>query len=1155
MAILKTCVATAKQKPDVSELLSNSLFENATDYSPPLVNSKASLTSVLEEMNRSRTIDCDISANRNKVSSASTYVLVMEDNKLVGIFTERDVVLLTAVQQDLSSLIISDVMTQELVTIRDTELYDSSAIQKILYQNQIHHLPILSEWDSVIGVITADGLQSSLEQMTLLQKFSVHEVMYTHITTAKPSVSVAEVAQLMAFQDVSSVVISQPVMVGHNRIEQPLGMITERDIFQFQMLGLDLKKLSAESVMSYPLLPLSPQDSLWQAYHSMIARYVSRLVVTDDRGHLIGILTLSNLLQMSNPPETYDSVENLNKRLCKLWQDNAYLLQQSNTKLRYKVQEDSKSLQNIQERFRSTFEQAAVAIAHISLDGHFLAVNQRFSDLIGDCNPQWLPPPFVDFLQLNEKVYFQDQVQGLLEGRFESFTRETHLIDHHSSLWVNMFVSLAYQSNGEPDYLIVVLEDIRERKLLETQLRSAERKMRIIFESIRDVVVVCTLQDGKISDVNVAPTRSENDPNNLVVIETVQAFWRNDPSRHWLSSTQKVLLTGQTLEVEYSLTIKDKLLWFLATVSRMTDDSVLWVARDISERKQAELELLAEKELAQVTLHSIGDAVITTDIRGNITNLNPVAEQMTGWTTAEVRGRDITETLILVNEKTRETVENPIKVAIRTKEIVMLPSHTLLVARDGMDYPIEDSAAPIRNRLGQVVGGIMVFRNATDSRDLCKKLSWQATHDPLTQLINRRHFDQILLDSWQAAHQNDHQHVLCFLDLDQFKIVNDTCGHAAGDELLCQVAQLFQANIRATDTLARLGGDEFAILLHQCPIERGLAIAENLCKEMQEFRFSWVNKIFSLGVSIGIVLINQDSPTVDNILSMADAACYAAKAKGRNRIQFYENNDAALLQHRGEQQWSVRIKEALELNRLCLYGQVIEPTTEMSPSHQVCEVLLRMIDHKGMVVTAGAFIPAAERFHLVSELDRWVISQFLQEYESLKQCNQTSDSPIQFMINLSGASIGDEQFLQFLKSQLLMHPEAAAQICFEVTETVAITSLEEAVRFMQQLKELGCKFALDDFGSGMSSFGYLKALPVDYLKIDGSFVLEIMEDAGTSAIVEAINNVGHIMGMKTIAEYVKDSGVRQKLNSLGVDYVQGFGIAKPKILQECFSLP
>ncbi len=564
-----------------------------------------------------------------------------------------------------------------------------------------------------------------------------------------------------------------------------------------------------------------------------------------------------------------------------------------------------------------------------------------------------------------------------------------------------------------------------------------------------------------------------------------------------------------------------------------------------AERERMEGALFQEKELALVTLQSIEDAVITTDATGLIKYLNPVAEELTGWSLAESLGLPLAQVFRIVNEMTRKPEENPVEKALRSGQMIEKTNHTVLITRNGNELAIEDSAAPIRTPDGQIIGAVMVFHDVTQTRHIARLLSWQASHDALTGLVNRSEFENRLEQTVSSAKTSKGQHALCYLDLDQFKIVNDTCGHVAGDELLRQVTTLFQTNVRSSDTLARLGGDEFGILLNHCPLEPAVWIANTLREAVQKFRFVWQDKTFNIGVSIGLVVINADTQQMNSVLSAADAACYIAKNKGRNRVHVYQADDVDLAQQHGEMQWVARITQALEDNRFCLYYQPIVPVTQPESLEEHCEVLLRLVDETGNLVSPMAFMPAAERYNLMQAIDRWVICTV---FASLGHCYQ-SLTPTQeclYAINLSGASINDDQFIDFVCEQFALHQIPPKAICFEITETIAITNLGKAADLIRSLKEFGCRFALDDFGSGMSSFAYLKNLPVDYLKIDGSFVKHIVEEPIDLAIVEAINQIGHVMGIKTIAEFVENDAILEKIKALGVDYAQGYGIGKPQ---------
>ena len=569
----------------------------------------------------------------------------------------------------------------------------------------------------------------------------------------------------------------------------------------------------------------------------------------------------------------------------------------------------------------------------------------------------------------------------------------------------------------------------------------------------------------------------------------------------------------------------------------------------ISQRKQerdkALKELFEEKERAQVTLESIGDAVITTDIHGKIDYVNAVAENLTGWSQEEAEGHPVEHVFRIINEITREKSVNPVERCINEGRIVELANHTVLICKDGSEIAIEDSAAPIRNQAGELIGVVMVFHDVTESRKLSQQLIYQARHDALTGLINRREFEERLEHSIDQARINQYDHALLYMDLDQFKVVNDTCGHAAGDELLRQITSLLQSQMRKHDTLARLGGDEFAVLLEYCGPDEARNVAQGLCDAVESYRFTWEGNNFVVGVSIGLVPINKSSGSLGVVMSIADSACYAAKEAGRNRIHSYVEDDTTVAQRHGEMRWVSRITQGLEDNNFTLYRQDIMPIGKNSASGEHYEVLIRMKDEEGALAMPNSFLPAAERYNLMPKLDRWVINTI---FEWLSDSNSALDNLEMCSINLSGHSVGDEKFLQYTINLFEKYNIEPSKICFEITETATIVNLTSATRFIRALKKKGCRFALDDFGSGMSSFLYLKNLPVDFLKIDGGFVKDITHDPMDLALVRSINDIGHVVGMKTIAEFVENEEVLKKLKILGVDYAQGYHFGQPKEL-------
>ncbi len=577
-----------------------------------------------------------------------------------------------------------------------------------------------------------------------------------------------------------------------------------------------------------------------------------------------------------------------------------------------------------------------------------------------------------------------------------------------------------------------------------------------------------------------------------------------------------------------------------------TVDFYSMIARDITERKRLEQRLSEEKERAEVTLGSIGDAVVRTDARGVIEYLNPVAEQLLGCRSADLAGHPISSVVALVHETTREPIENPVETCLREKRVVGRSNLSLLVRPDGREFAIDDSASPVTNNEQDIIGAVLVFHDVSRARTLARQLAHQASHDHLTGLVNRHEFERRVGRALTRAQQEAVTHALCFLDLDQFKVVNDTCGHVAGDELLRQLASALQKKVRRRDTLARLGGDEFGVLLEHCPPGQATRVAHELLETVQEFRFVWEGKPFALGVSIGVVPITADTESLANVLRDADAACYAAKERGRNRVHFYEPNDATMALRQGEMQWVSRITSALEEHRFRLYGQPIVPLVPHAAERPRVEILLRMVERDGTLIAPGAFIPAAERYNLMGAVDRWVVREVTALYARHRAAGW---KPIA-SINLSGASLGDPTMLSFVRDQLVRNEVPPESLCFEITETAAIANLALAAHFIRDLKSLGCWFALDDFGSGMSSFAYLQNLPVDSLKIAGAFLRHIENDPVEYAMVEAINRVGHVMRLKTVAEGVESLETLETLRKIGVDYAQGYAIGEPIPMEE-----
>ena len=689
-----------------------------------------------------------------------------------------------------------------------------------------------------------------------------------------------------------------------------------------------------------------------------------------------------------------------------------------------------------------------------------------------------------------------------------------------------------------------------ERRGAEDALRKSEVKFRGLFESMMEGVYQ-TSRDGRILVANPAFVNlmGYGSAEELAGVPVEALYWYPNDRETFV---RRVESEGELRNEEYVLRRKDGSMLVVMDSSRVVRDSAGRITgyegtvTDITERKKAETAVFQAKERAQVTLQSIGDAVITTDSEGRIDYMNPVAESLTGWENREAQGRLIGDVLSVVDESSRESAESPVARCLREGRMLGLAEHTVLVNRRGQELAIQDSAAPIHDRAGNLIGAVMVFHDVSKERRLHRALHYQASHDALTGLINRREFENRLTAAVENTRQETGgRHALLYLDLDQFKLVNDTCGHPAGDQLLKQITAVLQSRVRSGDTLARLGGDEFGILLQSCSMDQALRIAESLRQAIHDYRFIWQDGVLEVGVSIGIVEITKETPTVANVMSAADVACYSAKDLGRNRVQLYRPDDVPE-RHR-EMHWISKLARACDESRFELFFQPIVPIGATVNEREHFELMLRLRDETGALVTPAEFIPAAERYNVMPSIDRWVVRQAL---DRLVHRIGSGVKPFTIAVNLSGTSLNDERFLEYLIQELSNSELAAGAMCFEITETAAIANLSNVVYFMRELKARGCHFALDDFGSGLSSFMYLKTLPVDYLKIDGQFVENVTRDRVDRSMVEAISQVGKTMGIQTIAERVETPEVLAELARLGVGYAQGFHIAVPRSTKE-----
>ncbi len=682
-------------------------------------------------------------------------------------------------------------------------------------------------------------------------------------------------------------------------------------------------------------------------------------------------------------------------------------------------------------------------------------------------------------------------------------------------------------------------------------LRESEQHFRTLAESIDGAII---LHRGTILYCNPAACAitgySEEQMVGLAVTDLVVAGQRKQEKRRLEARLHGRMRDDRRHELQI-VTRDGQVRWLDvsgALISYRGRPAILNACFDITGHKRIEMNLQREKERVQVTLESIGDGVVATDLHGRIEFLNAVAEELTGWPAPEARGRFLGDVLALIDENTRQPLENPATECLNRGCRLVLAGHAVLVPRGGeKEHSIEVTASPVRGHDHEMVGVVLALHDVTELRGLARRLAYQANHDALTDLENRREFESRLEDLVASARLAGTHHALCYVDLDQFKVVNDTCGHIAGDALLRQLSAVVRGSVRESDTLARLGGDEFGLLFRDCDPATASVLAQKLRDVIRDFRFVWEGMVFDVGCSIGVVLISPDSPDHSELLSLADSACYLAKEHGRNRIHIHRPNDVALLRQQGEMRWMQRIQRAVEENRFSLYVQRIAPLGAHEPLPGPSqEVLLRMIDEDGRMVLPSQFLTAAERYRLMPAIDRWVVHEVARAMQREARAGRARTT---YSVNLSGQSLSEDGFLQHVTGVIDAYGVDPECLCFELTETAVITNLAMGRRFISVLRGRGCRFALDDFGSGLSSFAYLKNLPMDFLKIDGQFVRAMFTGRLDRAVVEAINDLGRVVNMRTIAEFVETEQLYHAVRRMGVDYAQGNYIEMPHPLR------
>jgi diguanylate cyclase (GGDEF)-like protein/PAS domain S-box-containing protein len=796
-------------------------------------------------------------------------------------------------------------------------------------------------------------------------------------------------------------------------------------------------------------------------------------------------------------------------------------------------------------RLRTLTEAIPQLVWTCAPDGSCTYLSPQWRQHTGAGEPEQLGYAWLDVVHPDDRVRMMQDWKRSLQT-LEVYDTDTRLRGADGEYrWFKQRAVPLIGPYGRVEQWIGTSTDITDIMQARQDLANSEARYRILFEQAAVGIVQLSL-DGRILRANPRLCAMLGyGPDELVGLSFRDITHPEDLALD--EETLRLLLAGEIASYarEKRYLRKDGTPLWVRVESSIAREGLpcepyrISVVVDISERRLAEEALFQEKERAEVTLHCIGDAVITTDTKAAVTYLNPVAERLTGWSLDEARGQPLPLVFRIIDEENRKPVPDPVHRCLREGRVTGLPEHTVLVSRFGEEHAIDDSAAPIHDRSGDVLGAVLVFHDVSETRRLSRQLQHDAAHDALTGLVNRREFERRLERAVASARRHGLEHALCYFDLDQFKLVNDTAGHAAGDALLKQVKSLLAGKFRDRDTLARLGGDEFALLLDNCRLDEACRIAEIIVATFRSWRFPWKDRTFHVGASAGVAAIDRGCESAAQALSQADVACYTAKENGRNRVHVYRGDGVKPSSHHARMILAATLNDALNENRFRLFAQPIVPLNgEEGPARN--EVLLRLQDGSGAIILPDTFIPAAERYGMMARIDRWVIDN------ALRVCAATGGARAgaELSLNLSGDSLSSEDLAEFVLQAFRAHGVRPDAICFEVTES-AIRNLDNALKFIGEMRRHGCRIALDDFGSGQSSFHYLRTLPTDYLKIDGAFVRNIDEDEQNEAMVAAINDVAHKLGIATIAEYVEDMPTAERLCRIGVDYGQGHAFGRP----------
>lgn len=932
-----------------------------------------------------------------------------------------------------------------------------------------------------------------------------------------PDRPLSEVIRLMEQHAISSVIVAEK--------NRPVGIVTERDVVRIAYEGLDPSAFSVSQQMTSPIITAPSSVGFHDAYHLLIEHQIRHLVVVDEDGDLIGGVSESEI-RKNLGFEYFAGLQHLTNIMT--------------TELKT-LRPDSKVFEAVALMYESQTDCVVVEVDQrpggIITERDVVVLVQQQKALSSLTLREVMASPVRTYPIRKSASHASDMMSDLGirrlvvtsdDGKIEGLITQHDILKGLSRKFFDYYKGIIVQQAGE-------------LQLAERQLSHKGVVLENILQSITDLAIVAADTEGHVVYRNPAMThlfRLDDSRSRPVTLRRILSLGELDNHQidQYLTQAREANVADFVMQISNT----DGLRYLEIRITEMRDVDrrsvgFVMVAKDITTRKQADEQL---RKLSRAVEHS-PNAILITDTHRIIEYINPTYTAITGYDDEDVIGK---RSMILESGTRDADVHDEILQRIDAGKVWR--GEIQNKKKNGRFYWAQMSVSPIKNDQGVITHFIEIQQDITQARKISQKLAYHAKHDTLTGLLNRYEFEKRLLRVVETARNDGTEHALCYLDLDQFKVVNDSAGHVAGDELLRQLSGILKKNIRKRDSVARMGGDEFAILMEHCSLEQAIRAADGILHAIGQLQFPWEDKSYSVGASIGVVAISSRSENGADLLKRADAACYAAKDAGRNRVHVYRENDEAVARRSGEMYWVSRIQTALNENRFRLFSQPITPLKPNRNDEVHCELLIRMMGEHGEMISPGAFLPAAERYGLSGKIDRWVISAALHWLASCRASEQPACS-----INLSGFSLGDQRYLEYILQMFDSTGVPYSKVCFEITETAAISNLSDATGFIHKLKSLGCRFSLDDFGSGLSSFAYLKNLPVDYLKIDGMFVRDIIDDPIDLAMVKSINEIGHVMGKKTIAEFVENEIILKKIKALGVDYAQGYELGPPGLLQ------